>query len=432
VQTLLFCLISAGLAFILYKLLLLHARGKFLKDEAGLHSDKHQYRQIVPSDFPHLDIAFYDMSRDWLARRGFAFIADIEDFSIAFRRPAVRSFYRIMSGDGGGSLVRIFQLKPRNLWGSIEYQSVGVPAGERIVEFSTELENGTFIITSNAERIPGNPEVAKFVRNLLPEGATLDELIEKHRESVLETLMGRNTRTRALDSLNNVIESFHRSQSLLNEAYWARVAESRGEPVEALQTARSSGRGAARFGDEIDDVESGLDESLLETDAGTAVSIDPNTIEIALDDLGDDGGDMTVRWKHFCTALRRTIDSTGVPYEMLVAVTKHGSEIGIGRMRGEKPYLCFKRPDEAGELENFQPYYLEGASYAPPFSRIEAIVVGLDHNRVLYVLLEFLEEKEGEERFMISFDPDWDQPTILYLGADLDAGKTQPYDVRKR
>jgi hypothetical protein len=193
----------------------------------------------------------------------------------------------------------------------------------------------------------------------------------------------------------------------------------------------------ADFAEEMDEVEDL--EKLTETAVPLAPVAEKNAAQLQEEALKifeneeevDDNGDMSLRWERFCTALKAAVDSTGVEHDALIAMSMDGSEIGIGRMHGVKPYLCFNRPDDSASLENFRDYFLEGTMYDPPFSRIGAIIVGLDHNHLLYVLLEFLEENTEQAKFTLTFDSDWDKPTVLYLESDIDGGQAKPYDARK-
>lgn len=407
---------------------------------------KHQYLQAFSSEFRFLDLNFYDRTTDWLMRRNFIRVADLEDHSLTSRDRSRRTFMRFMAGDGGATIVRICHVAVNGSWPRFVQRLLKQPKDCHVVEFSTELENGIFVVTSNAEEIESNIKAAGIVQSVRPEDIPFEPLLDLHRETVFQVLGVRKSSTRIRSNMTSLLDSLHRLQRLKDE--WIISGETAPAGRVSVEAGAVKSAALAKVGvalaDEMDD------ELDIEQDVRALIDVLPPEPETKEEEpkpqaaLEQDAlrvfeeeekatatADMEQRWNRFCKGLRKAIDTTQVQYVTLVAVPKDGSEIGIGRMHGVKPYLCFKRPDESGELENFKPFYLEGTHYDPPFSRIEAIVVGVDHNHVLYVLLEFLEEKEGERKFTLSFDPDWDQPTVLYLGTDLEAGKKQPFDARK-
>lgn len=444
---------------VLGKVLLRFAAGRLFRSHKVLYGEKHQYIQVRATDFDWLDQPFYDHTRNWLSSQRFVHAGDLEDITITRRFPGMDTYYRIMLGDGGATAALFYHLKVRNAWTRFKRWLLRQPNDIKVIEFSTELEDGSYIITTSAPEVGGYGDAPNFIITSAPARSLLNEIMELHRDRVFQVLRGRNTRTRPRMNIDAMINSLHRVQQLRTD-YRQEVGFVDSSEIRHLR-GRKTGFIAGLIANEVDRLQkrkgfkkraTAVEQPVIAgefDDVDVAVEDVPVTVIPAepvrdmaalqkravdlfqADEEIDDNGEMQIRWERFTSALKKAVASTGVEHKMLIAMSMDGSEIGIGRMHGVKPYLCFNRPDESASIDNFKDYFLEGTMYDPPFSRIGAIVVGLDHNHLLYVLLEFLEEKNEEPKFTLSFDADWDKPTVLYLESEVEAGQARPFDARR-
>jgi hypothetical protein len=180
-------------------------------NKAVYGSEPYEYRMVQPSEFPELDSEFYDRARSWFEARGFRFLGDRENVTLSRIMPRARTFIRTMvSADGtifGGAYhVKLQQVR-------------GLPAEARIIEFETELSDGTFVTTSNAPATARTLEVSGIDAERFPGETSPDELLRTHRERLAGVAESRPplTATR-LKTMEDVI-SFQRRMQALGAKY---------------------------------------------------------------------------------------------------------------------------------------------------------------------------------------------------------------------
>jgi hypothetical protein len=146
-------------------------------------------RLVDPAEFPHLDREFYDRARTWFESQGFRFLCDCESPTLSQFSLLQPTFFRTMlSPDGtilGGAVH--FQLGP--LRAARVVRRFGLPPNLKIIEFETELSDGTFMATSNTPDrelpVPGIDVLR------LPAETTPDDLLRVHRERLSAVLKAR-------------------------------------------------------------------------------------------------------------------------------------------------------------------------------------------------------------------------------------------------
>jgi hypothetical protein len=180
-------------------------------NKAVYGSEPYEYRMVQPSEFPELDSEFYDRARSWFEAQGFRFLGDRENVTLSRIMPQARTFIRTMvSADGtifGGAYhVRLQRVR-------------GLPAEARIIEFETELSDGTFVTTSNAPATARTLEVSGIDAERFPGKTSPDELLRTHRERLAGLAESRPplTATR-LKTMEDVI-SFQRRMQALGAKY---------------------------------------------------------------------------------------------------------------------------------------------------------------------------------------------------------------------
>jgi len=141
----------------------------------AVYGEPHELARVTPAAFPEADLEFYDRARGELEKKGYTWLADVEDLTLSRIYPQNRTFMRLFVDAGRMirvSLLQLVQLYPRHL---------------RVIELVTEL-GGTFIVTSNThgvDRLEPPPE-AKVER--LPVGSPVLDVVARHEARITEAL----------------------------------------------------------------------------------------------------------------------------------------------------------------------------------------------------------------------------------------------------
>jgi hypothetical protein len=146
-------------------------------------------RLVDPTEFPHLDREFYDRARTWFESQGFRFLCDSESPTLSQVSLLQPTFFRTMLSSDGTILGQAvhFQLGP--LLAARVVRRFGLPPNMKIIEFETELSDGTFMATSN---IPDRELPVPGIDALrLPAETTPDDLLRVHRERLSAVLKSR-------------------------------------------------------------------------------------------------------------------------------------------------------------------------------------------------------------------------------------------------
>ncbi len=156
--------------------LIRRAAANILRNARILYSGVHEYREVSLAEFPHLDAGHYDAGQQALEAEGFAWLADVEDVTVTAAGGAMMpAAMRVMAGDEGAVIAAIYHARARC-----------AGASYRIADFETPLQDGTFLITSNAAlagKLASPPEVhAEFHADDTP----VATLLARHRERLAE------------------------------------------------------------------------------------------------------------------------------------------------------------------------------------------------------------------------------------------------------
>jgi hypothetical protein len=168
--------LSLAAAYIAHRVwrrrLLRRAATNILRNARILYSGAHEYREVSLDEFPHLDAAHYVTGRQELEADGFTWLADVEDVTVtAAGGVMMPAAMRMLAGDEGTVIAALYHARTR-----------GPGASYRIADFETPLQDGTFLITSNAAiagKLASPPEVhAEFLADDTP----VATLLARHRE----------------------------------------------------------------------------------------------------------------------------------------------------------------------------------------------------------------------------------------------------------
>ncbi|MBN1766363.1 MAG: hypothetical protein JW860_13970 [Sedimentisphaerales bacterium] len=146
------------------------------------NSGRHEYENVIDTnEFTHLDSDYYYKVSVSLKSKGFLKLGDIEDVTLSRAYPNLRTYIRAMINTGNTILAGIYHINPKGLWKILSLLKI-VPSA-RVLNFSTELADGRFILTSNtrpsngADHTPPEIMVEYFSNKFTP-----GELLSVHMD----------------------------------------------------------------------------------------------------------------------------------------------------------------------------------------------------------------------------------------------------------
>jgi len=177
----------------------------------AVYGEPHELARVTPAAFPEADLEFYDRARGELEKRGYTWLADVEDLTLSRIYPQNRTFMRLFVDAGRMIRANVYHLHPRGVVVSLLQLVQLYPRHLRVVELVTEL-GGQFIVTSNThgvDRLEPPPE-AKVER--LPVGAAMLEVVTRHEARITEALRAHPERTPgSFETYEDVIGSIARA-----------------------------------------------------------------------------------------------------------------------------------------------------------------------------------------------------------------------------
>jgi len=220
------------------------AARKILDMQEALWGGPHEYRRVEPSEFEGLDGTYYDEARLWLEARDFQFLADVENLTASRVFPKLRTFIRVMAGDGGAVTAAVYQLRLEEAAapevehadvdaedaesggeatdadveapaeaGAGEEEAPAAPRKVDALEFETELEDGSFLVTNALADKDRMPAVEGVTKLRLPDGTSPEKVLAEHRRRVAESAAAGRSAKR-LVTFEQVMDSQHRMHAL--------------------------------------------------------------------------------------------------------------------------------------------------------------------------------------------------------------------------
>src|ERR1051325_7305873 len=136
----------------------------------AVYGEPHELARVSPAAFPEADLEFYDRARVAFERRGYRWLADVEDLTLTRIYPQNRTFLRLFVDAGSMIRASVYHLHPRGIVLSMLQLVQLYPRHLRVIELVSEVQ-GTFLVTSNthgvdrlepppearAERLPPGP-----------------------------------------------------------------------------------------------------------------------------------------------------------------------------------------------------------------------------------------------------------------------------------
>jgi len=177
----------------------------------AVYGEPHELARVSPAAFPEADLEFYDRARSAFERRGYRWLADVEDLTLTRIYPQNRTFMRVLVDAGGMIRASAYHLHPRGVVISLLQLVQLFPRHLRVVELVSEIQ-GVFLVTSNThgvDRLEPPPE-AKVER--LPLGTPLAEVVAIHEKRITALLRTHPERTPvSFESYDDIVGSMARA-----------------------------------------------------------------------------------------------------------------------------------------------------------------------------------------------------------------------------
>ena len=193
------------------------AADDIIRMQKALYSEPHEFRIVQPSEFRDVDHDFYDRIQKYFQQeQQFRHVADIEDVTATKEFPKMRTFLRVMLGDSGATQLACYHLKMRGYFRLL--QIIGVlPKNVKTIDLETEMSDGSFIVTANAEGVDTTGAVPRVARFLHPRDTPPADLLKMHREQVQQACIREpSLQPVRVNTLEDVIASQHRLQAIKN------------------------------------------------------------------------------------------------------------------------------------------------------------------------------------------------------------------------
>lgn len=176
----------------------------------------HRYVAVKPSDFPHLDIRWYEKTTQLFASKGFCKMADVEDKTITESPGTVLSaiLVRALASRDGTVVAGLYHPHIKKLWVRLLLWVLRKTPG-RVVDMETEFTDGSFVATSNAASAAALDNGPMILAEFLPITTTPLEVHARHLLRVAEHLKQRpGVVPREMRSYDDMLASQHRMNAL--------------------------------------------------------------------------------------------------------------------------------------------------------------------------------------------------------------------------
>jgi len=159
------------------------AGGKLFGNIEALYKGPHKYREVSLEGFPHLDHGYYERLTAALEALGFRRLGDVEDVTSNASGIALPTLIRTLVSGDGKTVAGIYWVTVPGPLGFLLRLMRYIPA--RVVDLETPLDNGHFILTSNAQAggLDSPPEIHN---EFMPRDTEPHDLWARHRARLVE------------------------------------------------------------------------------------------------------------------------------------------------------------------------------------------------------------------------------------------------------
>ncbi|MFT3694280.1 MAG: hypothetical protein QM831_14130 [Kofleriaceae bacterium] len=181
----------------------------------AVYGEPHELARVTPAAFPEADLEFYDRARAELEKKGYTWLADVEDLTMSRIYPHNRTFLRLFVDAGRMIRASCYHLHPRGVVVSLLQLVQLYPRHLRVIELVTE-QGGQFLVTSNThgvDRLEPPPE-AKVER--LPVNTSLADVLARHEARITEQLKAHPERgPTSFETYEDVLASIARAHVVM-------------------------------------------------------------------------------------------------------------------------------------------------------------------------------------------------------------------------
>lgn len=147
----------------------------------AFYSPRHVLDPFELAEYPQLDAGFYERVCGEFGALGYRFLHDVEDKTMS-DATGMLNCYRVMSDGHGTTRVAGAHMRV-NGWQRWVAPLFGVPRDIFAVEFLSELEDGSFLMTNNIAGVPaGMPLPDTWACEKFPLDTPWDALHARHRD----------------------------------------------------------------------------------------------------------------------------------------------------------------------------------------------------------------------------------------------------------
>jgi hypothetical protein len=145
-----------------------------------IYSPRHEYRQVDPTSFRHLDLAYYQSMLTDFVKQGCTYLGDFQNITLTGENIHLPTFIRVLVTPDHATCIGFYHIKPR-LWVSLLFLFLRIKVG-RTIEFETELANGGYIVTSNTAQAGKLNPPPGFDMKFFPAETDPELVFQAHRE----------------------------------------------------------------------------------------------------------------------------------------------------------------------------------------------------------------------------------------------------------
>jgi hypothetical protein len=139
----------------------------------GLANATQELVPAQPHQFGHLDLAYYDQSRQILESKGFTFLGDEEDLAFR-RRTKARVLLRVLRSRDGTMAAGLYHFRPHWTLRILGAEEV------KVLDLETWFADGTFLCTTNAAAAGALRPPPEIDTCYLPAGTPIETVLEAH------------------------------------------------------------------------------------------------------------------------------------------------------------------------------------------------------------------------------------------------------------
>ncbi|HWL54878.1 MAG TPA: hypothetical protein VNQ90_20715 [Chthoniobacteraceae bacterium] len=152
-----------------------------------IYAPRHEYREVDAQSFPHLDLGFYDRTRDALVAQGCTWIGDFEDLTLKAGAIDLRTFIRILVSKDQTISIALYHPKPK-FWVRLLLWVMRCKIG-RTMDCGTELPEGRYIVTDNASEAAKMTLPPGFDHQLVSVGSDYETVFQVHQQRLKDFLL---------------------------------------------------------------------------------------------------------------------------------------------------------------------------------------------------------------------------------------------------